>query len=128
MPAAYSLDLRVRVVNAVREGTPPAHAAGLFKVGLRTVTRWAKRLRTTGSCAASPSGGDRRSMPLEAHKEYLLDLTAAEPDLTLAEIQARLEAAHGLRKGTSSLDRFFRRHEITYKKKPCTPPNRTART
>ena len=114
-------------MNAVREGTPPGHAASLFQVSLSTVTRWSRRLRMTGGCAASPSGGDRRSMPLEAREDYLLDLATAEPDLTLAEIQARLEAAHGLRKGTSSLDRFFRRHKITYKK-PFTPLNKSGRT
>lgn len=118
MPAAYSLDLRVRVVNAVREGLPPGHAASLFKVSLSTVTRWSRRLRTAGGCAASPSGGDRRSMPLEERADYLMALTAAEPDLTLAEIQARLEAAHGLRKAVSSLHRFFRRHKVTFKKNP----------
>lgn len=116
MPAAYSLDLRVRVVNAVEEGASPDRAASLFKVGFSTVTRWVKRLRMTGSCAAIPSGGDHKSMALEAHKDWLSSLVKAEPDLTLAEIQARLRDTHGLMKSSSCLWRFFDRHKITYKK------------
>ena len=38
-------------------------------------------------------------------------------DATLAEIQTRLAATHGLKKSPSCLWRFFRRHDVTFKKK-----------
>jgi transposase len=116
VPAAYSLDLRERVVDTVGEGASRRGAAGLFKVSVSTAIRWAKRLATTGSCAPLPSGGDHRSKALEQHKDWLLALVKEEPDATLAEIRTRLADTHGLKKSASCLWRFFRRHDVTFKK------------
>ena len=116
MPAAYCHDLRERVIAAVDGGISRRRAAAQFKVGISTVIRWAARLAATGSYAARPSGGDRRSKAVEIHKDWLLDLVKAEPDLTLAEIRFRLHATHGLSKSFSCLWRFFARHDITFKK------------
>ena len=128
MPAGYSLDLRERVVDAVEKGASRRGAAGTFKVSVSTAIRWMRRLATTGRCTPLASGGDHRSKDLEQHKDWLLALVGEEPEATLAEIQTRLAATHGLKKSPSCLWRFFRRHDVTFKKKPCTPPNRTART
>ena len=69
----------------------------------------------TGSVAAKPGTGHCRS-PLEAHRQWLLDLVAAEPDLTLEEIRARLATHKKLKVGITSIWRFFDRHAITFKK------------
>src|SRR5579862_7840190 len=127
MSAAYSFDLRERVVGTVEEGASRRRAAGLFKVSVSTAIRWARRMAETGSCAARPSGGDHRSKAVEALADWLLALNRTEPDLTLAEIQTRLRKTHGLTKSVSSLWRFFARHGISFKKRPRTPPNRTVR-
>ena len=116
MPAAYSYDLRERVVDAVEQGSSRRRAAIVFKVSAATVVRWTKRLAETGSFAAAPTGGDFKSKAVEAHKDWLLTTVNAEPDLTLAEIQARLKATHGLAKSLSCLWRFFARHQVTFKK------------
>ncbi len=117
MPAAYSLDLRERVVNTVEEGASRRGAASVFKVSVSTAIRWAKRLTTTGSCAPLPSGGNYRSKTVDHHKEWLLALVKEEPDATLAEIRDRLSNARGLKRSQSSLWRFYPRHDITFKKK-----------
>jgi transposase len=119
MPAAYSYDLRERAVAAVADGASRRGAARQFKLGISTVIRWVARFAASGSCAATPSGGDRKSQAVEIHKDWLLDLVRAEPDLTLAEIHARLQATHGLKKSLSCLWRFFARHGITVKKNPA---------
>jgi transposase len=116
MPAAYSYDLRERVVAAVADGASRRGAARQFKLGISTVIRWVARLAATGSCAAMPSGGDHKSKAVEIHKDWLLDLVKAEPDLTLTEIHVRLHATHGLKKSFSCLWRFFARHDISFKK------------
>jgi transposase len=116
MPAAYSLDLRERVVGAVEGGLSRHGAAALFKVGVSSVIRWTKRLAETGSFAALPSGGDHRSGDIEAHAEWLLALVKAETDLSLEEIRTRLKNTHGLTKSVSCLWRFFARHNVTLKK------------
>jgi transposase len=92
---------------------------------LSSAIRWVARWRRTGSVAAKPMGGKRS--PLDAHKDWLLELVAAEPDLTLQEIRGRLRA-RGIIVAASSVWRFCDRHDLTFKKKACTPPNRSAKT
>jgi hypothetical protein len=56
-------------------------------------------------------GGDHKSKAIEAHRDWLLAVVVAEPDLTTAEIQVRLKETHGLAKSTSCQWRFFARHQ-----------------
>src|ERR1019366_8107715 len=62
-----------------------------------------------------PRGGKSRS-PLEPHAAWVLDLTTAEPDLTLEAIAQRLLAGLGLKTSEAAVRRFFKRHAITFKK------------
>ena len=62
-----------------------------------------------------PQGGDKRSHRIEAHGEEILALVEKTPDMTLAEIAAHLEGAHGLRVAQSTVWRFFERRDITLK-------------
>ena len=115
MANGYSNDLRVRAVAIVEDGDSAREAARLLNVGASTAIRWIERWTNTGSVAARPGTGYCHS-PLEAHKQWLLDLVGAEPDLTLEEICARLATKKKLKTGKSAIGRFFQRHEITYKK------------
>ena len=93
-----SVDLRKRVVSAVgEEGMSCRAAARRFGVSFASAIRWVAALRERGSYAALPMGGDTRSQRVEAHGDYLLRLHRREPDLTLAEICARLERTRGRR-------------------------------
>ena len=110
-------DLRERVVEAVvLGGLSRNQAAARFKVSIASAVRWVKRFQTTGEISRTPSGGDRRSGRIEAHRDYLLGLIRRSPDLTLLEIQERLIANCGERFAVSVLWRFFDRHEIIFKK------------
>jgi transposase len=124
-----SLDLRKRVVSAVREeGMSCRAAARRFGVSFASAIRWVAVLRERGSYAPLPMGGDTRSQRIEAHGDFLLGLHRREPDLTLNEICSRLERARGEKASPSMIWRFFDRHDITFKKNPRTPASRTART
>ena len=59
--------------------------------------RWVWRFRATGEISPAPTGGDRRSNRIEAHRDYLLGLIGRQPDVTLLEIQERLIANCGER-------------------------------
>jgi transposase len=88
MAKPYSQDLRERVVRAVEAGASRHEAAAAFEVSPSSAIRWVARWRRSGSVAAKPMGGKRS--PLDAHRNWLLGLVAAEPDLTLEEIRGRL--------------------------------------
>jgi transposase len=115
MAKGYSNDLRVRAVAMVEAGESAREAARLLDIGASTSIRWIDRWTKTGSVDAKPGTGHCYS-PLEKHKQWLLDLIAAEPDLTLDEIVARLRSAKKQKSSTSSLSRFYIRHGITFKK------------
>src|SRR5438552_13834850 len=75
---AVSDDLRERVVEAVvLGGLSRNQAASRFKVSVASAVRWVKRFQTTGEISPAPSGGDRRSSRIEAHRDYLLGLVRA---------------------------------------------------
>jgi transposase len=115
MAKGYSKDLRVRAVSMVAAGESAREAARLLDLGASTAIRWIERWMRTGSVEAMPGTGHSRS-PLKAHEQWLLDLVAAEPDLTLEEIRARLRSEKKLKAGTTSIWRFYDRHAITFKK------------
>src|SRR5271166_5176638 len=114
---ALSDDLRERVVGAVVEGGMSRNAAAKrFGVSIASAVRWVARFKAKGEISPAPTGGDRRSGRIEAHRDYLLGLIGRRPDMTLLEIQERLIANCGERFSSSVLWRFFDRHEMTLKK------------
>src|SRR5436305_4067827 len=126
---AVSDDLRERVVEAVvLGGLSRNQAASHFKVSVASAVRWVKRFTTTGEISRAPSGGDRGSGRIEAHRDYLLGLVRRSPDLTLLEIKQRLIANCGEDFAVSVLWRFFDRHGITFKKKRRMPRSNNAQT
>ena len=99
----------------VEAGESRREAARLLNLAASTAVRWLDRWTKTGSVEAKPGTGHSRS-PLEKHKQWLLDLIVAEPDLTLAEIGARLLKVKKQKAGIGSIWRFYDRHDITFKK------------
>jgi putative transposase len=96
MTRAYSQDLRDRVIASVEdEGLSRREAARRYRIGEATAVRWLRAWRE-GRRGARAQGGDRRSR-LPAHEAWLLRLIEVEPDLTLAEIAARLLARHAVK-------------------------------
>jgi transposase len=116
MSTPLSNDLRYRVISAVDGGMTRRAAAERFGVAASTAVRWVHQWRQTGSVEPRPQGGDYRSHRIEAHADEILALIEETPDMTLAEIAAHLEEAHGLRVAVSTVWRFFERRAITVKK------------
>ncbi len=127
MAKALSVDLRERVVAVVAAGASRRAAAARFGVGISSAIRWCAQAREAGSVAPGPLGGDRRSARIEAHAGLILGMLDGKPDITLAEIQTQLARA-GVAAGIGTIWRFFERRRITRKKRPRTPPSRTALT
>ena len=89
MAKGHSKDLRERAVALVESGESRREAASILGFAPSTAIRRLDRWTTTGSIDAKPGTGHSRS-PLKVHEQWLLDLVAREPDLTLEEIRDRL--------------------------------------
>ncbi len=127
MPRAFSIDLRYRVVAAMRDGVNTHQAAARFGIGIATAVRWRWQDRA-GRTDPLPMGGDRRSGRIEAEADFLLGLVSEKDDITLAEMQQRLADERGLNVGIGTVWRFFDRRGVTWKKRLRTPASRTGRT
>jgi len=104
------------VVAAVAGGCSRRAAAERFAVSAPSAVRWVALHDETGNVSA----------PLEPHASWLLELIAQDPDLTLAEIVQRL-LDRGVHTTDSSLDRFFKRHKVSFKKNSARSRAGTAR-
>jgi transposase len=115
MSKAYSQDLRDRVHLFVAEGGSARGAAARLGLGVSTAIVWVRRLKQTGEVSALPRGKPRGSK-LDIHADYLLGLVSEAPDITLHEIQARLEADKSVHGAIGTLWRFYDRQDFTFKK------------
>lgn len=123
--AAYSMDLRERVVAACDEGTDTrAEIAERFSVSESWIRRLLQRRRETGSIAPRPRGGGQPPAFDSEGATRLRRAVAESPDATLKE----LAEASGVACSTSATDRALRRLGITRKKSRSAPPSRTVRT
>jgi transposase len=115
MPAPMSLDLRLRIVAAVEQGSSIRAAARRFAVSPSAAIKLMQRVRATGSAAPARFGGHRRPLlaPYEADIRRLLEAT---PDITLAELQAALARRSGMVAGLSTIHNALRRFGLPLKK------------
>jgi transposase len=115
MGAAYSQDLRERVISVVDGGMGAYQAAPLLRVSVSYIYKALGRRRETGETTARPSG--RGPTPkLAAHDEALRQRIAAEPDATLEEIRAWLLAEHDMKVSVGCLWKRLRQLGLSLKK------------
>ena len=111
---AYSQDLRERVLRALDRGDRPTDIARRFEVSRVWVYRVRDREQETGVRSSFQIGGHRRSR-LADREPVLRAWIAAEPDLTLAELQQRL-AQQGLSVKVGALWHQLNQWKLTFKK------------
>lgn len=117
MAKPYSNDLRTRVVEAVAEGATREEAAERHEVSLSSVGRFLRLERDTGSISPAKFGG-HKPYALAGREEWIRQLVAEQPDITLAELKAKL-ARQKVTVGQTSIFRFLRHLKLTLKKKPA---------
>ncbi len=113
MPRPYSMDLRERVIDAIKAGASRRETAEQFGLSPSVVIIWAQRYQATGSIAPTPTGGS--VSPLDEHQDFILGLIKEQPDIILDEIVAALAKAK-IEGSRTAVWRFLDRHGITYKK------------
>ncbi len=115
MPAPLSMDLRWRIVEAVRQGGSIRAAARRFAVNPSTAIKLMQRVEAIGSPVPDRYGGHRRPI-LEPHRIELERMVAAEPRATLAQLRERLCERHGVSVGLSTLHAMLHRLGLRHKK------------
>jgi transposase len=113
MSVAYSTDLRVRVIEAVKAGASRREAAECFGISVSSGIRWLREWLDGGRAAAKPRGGS--CSPLEEHATWLLALIEKRPDLTLEEVVVAM-GKQGIEGSRTAVWRFFKRHDVSFKK------------
>jgi transposase len=123
MAAAYSMDLRSRVLKDSETGLSSKALAERYHVSRAWVDALKQRRRETG--AIEPYKQTKfRGRVLAGQEERLAAMVAARPDATLAELREALRTSAGLATVWRELDRL----QLTVKKndsrRRTTPPRR----
>jgi transposase len=117
MSAAYSQDLRDRVIAARDDGMPTKRVADLFRVSPSWVRRVMQRRREHGEQRPRPRGG---ATVIKIDLDQLRQLVQQQPDATARQLHERL----GIACSVSAVDMALRRMGLSFKKRRCMPPNR----
>lgn len=118
MGKPYSSDLRERICAYVAKGNSARSAGRLFGVSAATAVRFAAGHRDHGAVVAKPQGRPAGQFgKLAPHRDFLLEIVQAEPDITLKELAAALSETFGVDVQLSSLHRALRRAGLSYKKR-----------
>jgi transposase len=126
MSKALSIDLRERAVAAVRAGATHREAAERFGVSAASVSRWQVLERERGDVRPKALGGDRKSCRIDTHQAAIVKALGPQADRSIEVRQVLRE--RGLIFNFGALQRFFKRHAITRKKRPRTPRSKIAPT
>jgi transposase len=111
MAAAYSMDLRTRVLRDADTGLSSNELAERYHVSRAWVDALKQRRRETGSIGPRTQTTFRRRV-LAGQEERLRALITAQPDATLAELRDALPTSAAL----ATLWRAINRLDLTIKK------------
>ena len=115
--AAYSQDLRDRVLNGLQRGEGATSIARRLEVSLRWVYHVKARYENSGARTSLKLGGYRRSRVADMEPQIRAWLQQ-DADLTLVELREKL-AAHGVVIKTTALSHQLEKWQLTLKKNPA---------
>ena len=123
---AYSLDLRLKVLDAIDRGIPRREVVGTFGVSMPTLERYLRRRRRTGDLAPRPSPGRTPSICATSEERRALWRQLEENDEATLERHCELwEEERKVRVSVSTMSRAVRRLGWTFKKSRWHPPSGT---
>jgi len=112
MAAAYSMDLRTRVLQDSDAGLSSKQLAARYHVSRAWVDALKQRRRETGAFAPLKQRKFRQRALAPAEADRLAALVVARPDATLAELREALRTAAGL----TTIWRTLKQRDFTLKK------------
>ena len=121
--AAYSLDLRTRIVEAVERQTgSKRQLAAVFGVHESFIYKLVRQKRERGDIAPLPHGGGASAKLSAELRTRLAALVGATPDATLDELREHLEKKTRVGVSRSTICRGLQALGLTRKKRPSAPP------
>ena len=123
MAAAYSMDLRMRVLKDSDAGLSSKDLAERYHVSRAWVDALKQRRRETGAFAPLKQTKFRGRALVAAETDRLAALVAARPDATLTELREALRTSAGL----TTIWRALYRLDFTFKKNGARRRTATAR-
>jgi transposase len=106
MAAAYSMDLRTRVLKDAEAGLTSNELAERYRVSRAWVDALKQRWRETGSIAPLKQVKFRRRALAADQEDRLVALVTARPDATLSELRDALQTSAGVTTIWRALDRL----------------------
>lgn len=129
MPAAYSSDLRERVLAACEEATQKrAEIAERFQVSEPTVFNWLRQYREEGRTTPKPHAGGPAPQIGPREEACLHEIVREGNDLTLEEYRDRLRQRCDLEVSPSTVGRALGRLGLVRKKRRSRPTSSSERT
>ena len=124
---AYSMDLRLRVLDAVDRGLSRKELSELFGVSGSTIKRWVRRRREGEDLEPKRSTGRKRRILATAEERRALWEQLEKNDEATLERHCELwEERHGVRVSLATMSRAIRNKlGWTLKKRRWVPPNET---
>ena len=125
---AYSLDLRLKVLDAVDRGIPRKEVVRTFGVSMPTRERYLKRRREGTGLAPGRSPGRTPSICASVEERRMLWKQLEENDEATLERHCELwEREHRAKVSISTMSRAIRKLGWSYKKRVWEPPSETKR-
>ena len=122
---AYSLDLRIRAVEAYEQKSGTMEQVSkLFQIGVATLNRWIHRYRYSGTVERLPCSGGKNPRIGKIGEIILLNILDECPDATLREIADKYGKATRISLGKSVIHDTLERLGITRKKKQFSTRNK----
>ena len=125
MGKAVSNDLRIRMVRGIAAGKSRRSVAAQFEVAPSTAVRVQARYAATGSVAPAKQGRPKGSGKLGPYCAAIVDKVKAQPDVTMPDLAAWLEAEHGVTVDPSNLSKLLCKEGFSYKKNAAGRGERT---
>ena len=120
---AMPVPMRKCILQLYEQGKSTREISEFLGFCVAAVRRVRQQFRQRGTLEPQTHLCGRKTLLTEERKERLRRLLSRQPDATLAELGARLDRPFR----TSTIDLWLRQLGWRYKKKLCSPPNKTAR-
>jgi transposase len=88
MPVPYSNDLRIKVINLIKQGKKQTEVSKLLQIDKSTIYRWYKAFKHTGSIKPRSYNQNQDRIKIDLNK--IEEIIIKEPSLTLWQIARKI--------------------------------------